>query len=295
MISKNEFQAIANLDLDPIKVKLMHKESGEGWSLDYVNMIEHEYRRFLYLVKMYPHEPVAPMFDVDIFWHYHILDTMKYAADCDSLFGYFLHHFPYVGLRGDDDQATREHVGERMQKLYKETFGESYLGRQTGNPAEPGAGSRPAAGLSQNSAYCYVTANGTQARARQPAYCYIAATKASASDRQTAYCYVSNGAAVSSQKAAYCYVAADGVAARQETAYCYVTAEGASVASKKASYCYVVSGAATASRQKPAYCYIVAKGDGPRAQTLSYCYDANTPAEVGLPKHGYERPALAMT
>ena len=29
---------IAELDLDPIKVKLMHKESGEGWSLDMLTL-----------------------------------------------------------------------------------------------------------------------------------------------------------------------------------------------------------------------------------------------------------------
>jgi hypothetical protein len=32
--------AIAELDLDPIKVKLMHKESGEGWSLERANAVE---------------------------------------------------------------------------------------------------------------------------------------------------------------------------------------------------------------------------------------------------------------
>lgn len=32
MISNNDFALIAALDLNPIKTKLMHKESGEGWS-----------------------------------------------------------------------------------------------------------------------------------------------------------------------------------------------------------------------------------------------------------------------
>ena len=46
MISAESFKAIADLDLEPIKVKLMHLESGEGWSLEKVNAIEFEYRRF---------------------------------------------------------------------------------------------------------------------------------------------------------------------------------------------------------------------------------------------------------
>ncbi|NRR33283.1 glycine-rich domain-containing protein-like [Oxalobacteraceae bacterium] len=127
MISHDSFQAIADLDLEPIKVKLMHKESGEGWSLDQVNAVEFEYRRFLYLMKTFPHEQTAPLFDVDTFWHYHILDTMKYASDCQAVFGYFLHHFPYIGLRGEDDEEVHHRVGERMRELYEETFGESYL------------------------------------------------------------------------------------------------------------------------------------------------------------------------
>jgi hypothetical protein len=127
MNSTNYFAPIAALDLDAIKVKLMHEESGEGWSLAYADAVEFEYRRFLYLVKKFPHEQAAPLFDVDVFWHYHILDTMKYAADCEAVFGYFLHHFPYVGLRGEEDLEAHHRVGERMRELYEQTYGEEYV------------------------------------------------------------------------------------------------------------------------------------------------------------------------
>ena len=127
MISAESFKAIADLDLEPIKVKLMHVESGEGWSLEKVNAVEFEYRRFLYLMKMFPNEQTAPLMDVDIFWHYHILDTMKYFIDCENVFGYYLHHFPYIGLRGEEDEAAHERVGNRMKELYEETFGEDYF------------------------------------------------------------------------------------------------------------------------------------------------------------------------
>jgi hypothetical protein len=70
----------------------------------------------------------APSMDVDTFWHYHILDTMKYARDCEEVFGYFLHHFPYVGLRGEDDLAAHERMGEHMAELYEQTFGQKYPG-----------------------------------------------------------------------------------------------------------------------------------------------------------------------
>jgi hypothetical protein len=123
MISSNEYEAIAELDLDPIKVKLMHAESGEGWPLERVNAVEVEYRRFLYLMKMFPNEATAPQVDVDTFWHYHILDTMKYAADCQQVFGYFLHHFPYLGMRGEEDAQALQRAGERMGELYEAAFG----------------------------------------------------------------------------------------------------------------------------------------------------------------------------
>ncbi len=123
----SDFAAIAELDLEPIKVKLMHEESGEGWTLEQATAVEFEYRRFLYLMKKFPDEQTAPLQDVDIFWHYHILDTLKYAADCEKVFGYFLHHFPYIGLRGEADEAAHHRVGERMKELYEATFDEPYL------------------------------------------------------------------------------------------------------------------------------------------------------------------------
>ncbi|MES2743408.1 MAG: hypothetical protein V4754_21010 [Pseudomonadota bacterium] len=136
-MSTINFEAIAALDLEAIKVKLMHKESGEGWSLDQVNAVEVEYRRFLYLMKLFPTEQTAPLFDVDIFWHYHILDTQKYAIDCEAVFGYFLHHFPYIGLRGEDDEAAHHRVGERMKQLYEQTFGIAYHRVQAGAQGDP--------------------------------------------------------------------------------------------------------------------------------------------------------------
>jgi hypothetical protein len=126
MNANDLFNAVMQLDLEPIKTKLMHVESGEGWSLEKANAVEKEYRRFLCLMKMYPDESIAPLVDVDTFWHYHILDTMKYAVDCEQAFGYFVHHYPYVGMRGGDDEQFRIDSGERMQSLYEATFGEAY-------------------------------------------------------------------------------------------------------------------------------------------------------------------------
>ena len=158
-MNSNDFKAIAELDLEPIKVKLMHEESGEGWSLERAGAIEFEYRRFLILMKKYPNEQTAPLVDVDTFWHYHILDTLKYAADCEAVFGYFLHHFPYIGLRGEADEEAHHRVGERMKELYETTFGEDYVRAAAGQAAFSGVAARSAfSGVAAKTAFSGVAA-----------------------------------------------------------------------------------------------------------------------------------------
>lgn len=197
-MNQNDLNAIAALDLEPIKVKLMHKESGEGWSLDQANAVEFEYRRFLILMKQFPNEQTAPLMDVDTFWHYHILDTMKYAADCEAVFGYFLHHFPYIGLRGAADLDAHAQVGARMQQLYEATFGEPYLRAAPAGTAYSGAstGSAAYSGASTGLAYsgastrtAYSGASTGSARAANTAY--------SGASTDTAYSGASTGIAYS--------------------------------------------------------------------------------------------------
>ena len=139
MISTHAYQAIYALDLTPIKRKLMHPTFGEGWSQTKADAMEEEYRRFLYLQSTYPDEQTAPTLDVDTFWHYHILDTVKYAADCQLAFGYFLHHYPYLGMMEDDEEGVDIAAGERTRALYEATFGEPYLRAQAYDDAARGA------------------------------------------------------------------------------------------------------------------------------------------------------------
>jgi hypothetical protein len=118
MIMSDAMQAIMDLDLEQIKVKLMHP-SGEGWTLAKAAVVETEYRRFLYLAKVFPAEPKAPGVSVDLFWHYHILDTQKYASDCAAAFGYFVHHYPSVGLsESANDAAARDAADQHTRSLY---------------------------------------------------------------------------------------------------------------------------------------------------------------------------------
>jgi hypothetical protein len=119
------------LDLSPIKFKLMDATEGEGWTKEHADAIEVEYKNFLVLAAASPDEVATPFGDVDTFWHYHILDTMKYAEDCQHLFGRFLHHFPYFGMRGDEDRAALLAAGQATQQRYASMFGAQMQGGVT--------------------------------------------------------------------------------------------------------------------------------------------------------------------
>jgi hypothetical protein len=116
--------AIHALDLTPIKFKACRKEDGYGWSAAYADQMEVAYKRYLILHAKHPDLTLAPEQDVDRFWHMHILDTRKYAADCETTFGHFLHHFPYLGLRGEEDAKLLQAAFLEMQRLSAEEFGE---------------------------------------------------------------------------------------------------------------------------------------------------------------------------
>jgi hypothetical protein len=119
--------AIKALDLTPIKFKATRSaaDDGYGWSPQYADQMELAYKRYLILHAKYPEMTLAPERDIDRFWHMHILDTRKYATDCDAAFGHFLHHFPYLGLRGEGDEQALQAAFEAMQRLYAEEFGET--------------------------------------------------------------------------------------------------------------------------------------------------------------------------
>ena len=103
MISESHFSPIAALDLDLIKSKLIAQPGG-AWSSEKATAVEHDYRQFLYQMKMFPNEQAAPLPDVDLFWRFHILETRSYAADCERAFGYFLHRSPYLRPRSEGEK-----------------------------------------------------------------------------------------------------------------------------------------------------------------------------------------------
>lgn len=112
-----------SIDLSMIRMKLMDHEEGASWSATYCQRVETEYLRYLALSREYPSSAVVPSREVDIFWHYHILDTQAYMADCERVFGYFLHHYPYFGMRGPEDAQALGDAYDNTLRLYELHFG----------------------------------------------------------------------------------------------------------------------------------------------------------------------------
>ena len=113
-------KAVAALDFSMLKRKLIEEK---GWTVEYCVEVEDLYRKFLVLNVRYRDQKICPSGPIDDFWHAHILDTRAYAADCDQLFGAYLHHFPYFGMRGDRDREDLEAAFERSLNLFVMHFG----------------------------------------------------------------------------------------------------------------------------------------------------------------------------
>eukprot|EP01065_Artemidia_motanka_P014242 TRINITY_DN181_c0_g1_i3.p1 TRINITY_DN181_c0_g1~~TRINITY_DN181_c0_g1_i3.p1 ORF type:complete len:372 (+),score=134.37 TRINITY_DN181_c0_g1_i3:76-1191(+) len=83
-----------------LRLKLTHKVYGPdgGWEAGFTETAIKEYTRFMALSHVFGE--AVPSKAIDEVWHSHIIDTRRYAGDCQRIFGRFLHHYPYFGLGG---------------------------------------------------------------------------------------------------------------------------------------------------------------------------------------------------
>lgn len=114
----------SQLDLTNLRSKLVHPDEPNTVTLAQLDQMEQEYQRFLALKLAYPEAEIVPCKIVDELWHRHILDTAAYRADCEAIFGHFVDHFPYFGIRSATDaQDLRDAYAETIA-LYRDAFGE---------------------------------------------------------------------------------------------------------------------------------------------------------------------------
>jgi hypothetical protein len=239
--------AIHTLDLEPVKLRMMDGESGKGWSREYADSVETEYKLFLTLLAKHPAdiEEIPVSKDVDEFWHNHILHTLKYANDCQKVFGNFLHHNPQPVAHASKESRAAAYCNAAVQAHHV------YC-----NATVRGKGT----------AYCNATVHGSEgaycnATIKGAAYCNATV------ETRKAYC----NATVHGAKAAYCN------AGIKEAAYCNATTKAdktycnATVGGEKA-YCNasvraVESAYCNATVEKAAYSYCNATAQAGKA----YC------------------------
>jgi len=200
------WDAIDGLDFSRMKAKLLHQQH-RNWTIESLEQAERGYRQFLKLAAKYPDTPAVPSELVDAFWHAHILDTRRYADDCVRIFGHILHHDPYVGIDGPEDEARLMAMAAASNTLNVREFG---------SPLTSAAYCARAA--TDNATYCARLVKETNA-----AYCARMAERTDA-----AYC-----ARMATTEAAYCARLAEasqagsqGHALAARPAYCALTSPG---------------------------------------------------------------------
>lgn len=130
-------QSPSQLEFGSVKYRLMKPESGCGLTDEQADWAIAQYICFLMLFWLYPNTNYfVPSQLIDRVWHCHLLDTQKYMKDCQLLFGSYIHHFPFYGLRGADDQQQMYTSFLQTQQLFEQQFGVPMIGQsqQVFNP-----------------------------------------------------------------------------------------------------------------------------------------------------------------
>ena len=112
---------IADLNFDRLRFKIVKEE---GWSEEKCIRAENQYKKWLTIKKENPKMEIVPSKFIDEFWHWHILDTRSYAQDCKNIFGFFLHHYPYFGIYGKEDEQNLNDAFNETCTIYEKRFGE---------------------------------------------------------------------------------------------------------------------------------------------------------------------------
>lgn len=84
-------QRLAKVNLDAV---MQHVAKDTGLMGDDLVRAEDLYRKYLTLRASFPQTDFVPPRLVDHVWHAHITFSRQYMADCEILFGEYLHHNP---------------------------------------------------------------------------------------------------------------------------------------------------------------------------------------------------------
>jgi hypothetical protein len=89
--------AVEALDLTAVMAKVVAEHDMDAAMAATAETL---YRQFLTLTAANPGAKIVPPRLADLVWHEHITHTRQYMADCQAVFGEYLHHTP--GLANSD-------------------------------------------------------------------------------------------------------------------------------------------------------------------------------------------------
>jgi len=126
---------ISRMDFTLLKQKLTLPPSWgcQSSTPDRAGAAETKYKKWLFLQRKYedvPLSPGPPGYDLDIVWHYHVLDTEAYIRDTAQIFGQYLHHPPDFGSMGND-------IPQYTRRLFRDEYGEELVPDESVAPPLP--------------------------------------------------------------------------------------------------------------------------------------------------------------
>lgn len=116
---------LPTFDLSYVVEQLSRRPEFATWTPERFSNAILDYQRYLALCKHFAGQTLAPSQDADEIWHRHILNSRRYASDCDGYFGHYLHHEPSEVHPSEQQKAAEQ---RRMAKLYVEMFGDKQTG-----------------------------------------------------------------------------------------------------------------------------------------------------------------------
>ncbi|UJR07065.1 hypothetical protein I4U23_011353 [Adineta vaga] len=93
--------------------------------------LKKSYERFLYMAAKYPLKDgngfIPPTYAVDIMWHSHMQEPLKYVADCVRLVGYVIYHDPWPIVEDEKMKKSCDKVDQIWRDEFQCELGTDHL------------------------------------------------------------------------------------------------------------------------------------------------------------------------
>jgi hypothetical protein len=121
---------VNSIDMSQIAYTLLNQEETQSWGFEKVQEQISLYLKFLILVALFPKASLVPTKETDKVWHTHILSTVKYTADCQIIFGAYLHHTPTIPFYTESENVELQNNFDKTCQLFNDFFGVNYSSQQ---------------------------------------------------------------------------------------------------------------------------------------------------------------------